>query len=100
MAQEEDDKVEATGELGPVPDNFPGKFITPLFFNQFHIVVSAQTTRVTLGEIVFIDAPAHFSSAYVVPTMVAIDMAENILRIAREQGYLKDQPPTQGVKVG
>ena len=71
-------------------ENFPGRNITPIFANQFYVVVADQTTRLTLGEIVFVAAPANFSSAVVMPTSVAIDLAQNILRIAREQGYLND----------
>ena len=82
-----DGKENQEGQVG----DFPGRMITPLYFNSFYLNVQSQTTRFTMGETVYSNVPANFSSTFVMPTEVATDLALKILQLAINQGVLKLQ---------
>ena len=81
----------------PENKDFPGRSITPLFFNNFYLIVGEQTSRITLGETPFNDVPPNFSSTIVMPTEVAIELATKILSLASQQGILS---PLQAIPTG
>lgn len=63
---------------------FPGKGAPSLFANQFYVIVGPAISRLSLGEMVYNETP-NFHSSFTIPTSVAKEMAETILRIIAEQ---------------
>jgi hypothetical protein len=63
---------------------FPGRGQPALFSNQFYVVIGGAWSRITFGERVFEETPA-FHASFNMPTSVAKEMAETILRIIAEQ---------------
>lgn len=78
------------------PGNFPGRYIAPLFYNQFYVVLDPATVRLTLGEKVFDGQEPNFTSAVVIPTDIAIDLAQKILHLARNQGITTAEQEADG----
>lgn len=85
MAQEEDDTLQATGALGPTPEEFPGRRLPAIYSNQFYVVVGPVNTRVVFGEQIFVDTAPQFHAAFSLPNEMAKDMAEAILRLIEQE---------------
>jgi hypothetical protein len=69
--------------------SFPGKGQPALFANQFYVLVGAGWSRLSFGEQVRDETPA-FHASFTMPTAMAKDMAETILRIIAEQQPIWD----------
>ena len=78
--------------------DFPGRLITPLFYNMFYMSVQPQIVRLTFGESVFSTSAPHYTSAIAMPTDVALDMAQAIIRLAVAQGMVKIEDLNLGHK--
>lgn len=76
-------------EAEPLWQEFPGRLITPIFFNSFYMAVQPLFTRLTLGETVYSNVPPNYNAAVVLPTAVAVDMAQKMLQLAIKQGFVK-----------
>lgn len=64
--------------------SFPGQGLQSQFVNQFYVIVGPGFSRLALGEQVSTEPPV-LSAAFTIPTGVAKEMAETILRIIAEQ---------------
>jgi hypothetical protein len=60
--------------------DYPGKGKPSTFVNQFWVLVSPGLTKLSLGEQVFTELPTY-SATFTLPTEVAREMAETILRL-------------------
>lgn len=87
LAEESAAKERAAAEEAARQAPFPGKGMPSGFANQFYVLVGPTATRLVLGEQVF-NEPPNYTWAFTIPTGVAKDMAETILRI------IVDQTPT------
>jgi hypothetical protein len=77
-----------------------GLDIEPSFANVFNVVLNPVTTRVALGEFVAGDPKqdARFRYAFVMPTVDAIELANLILSLAKQnhdQNAEKPKPTMQ-----
>lgn len=78
--------------------DFPGRLISPLFYNMFYISVQPQFVRFTFGESVFSNSTPNYTSAIAMPTDVSLDMAQAIIRLAVGQGLVKIEDLDLGQK--
>jgi hypothetical protein len=70
------------------PLDYPGRFIPPVAYNSFYVIVQEKSTRFTLGEQMYADIPAHYSATFMLPTETSVDLAKTILRLAVRQNFL------------
>lgn len=66
------------------PIVFPGQGMQSKFANQFYVIVGPTFSRLALGEQVYTEPPT-LSDTFTIPTGIAKEMAETILRIIAEQ---------------
>lgn len=86
MAQEDETLISPMAN-----EDFPGRGAIPLFANQFYVSVGPQTARLTLGEHAFNGQVPNWFSTVVMTTPVAVDLARKILKLAKDQGFIKTE---------
>ncbi len=77
--------------LSSAIEDFPGRTDIPLFSNQFYVSVGPHTTQLTLGEYTFNGQTPNWFSTVVMTTPVAVDLAQKILKLAKDQGIQTDE---------